>query len=254
MAIGIFDSGVGGLTVYKTISEHFPKADIHYLGDTARVPYGSRSQETVIKYSLQCAQFLVENFDIDTIIVACNTASSYAIDNIREKFGVNVIGVVEPGAKSAFMLSANRKIGIIGTRATIRSQSYVKALQALSPGISIQQTACPLFVPIVEEMLIETEIAENVVKHYLDELINKGVDTLILGCTHYPLLKGVISKIYPHVSIVDSSEAIIACIEELSVDTLQNGIREIYLTDESPAFETLKNVLAGGLASKKVTL
>jgi len=254
LAIGIFDSGVGGLTVYKTVSEHFPQADIHYLGDTARVPYGSRSQETVIKYSLQCAKFLVENFDIDTIVVACNTASSYAIDHIREQFGVNVIGVVEPGAKSAIDMSANRNIGVIGTRATVRSESYVKALRALVPDIHIVQAACPLFVPIVEEMLVDTDIAESVVRHYLDELSEKGVDTLILGCTHYPLLKGVISRLYPQISIVDSSEAIINCIKELSIDTAQNGVREIYLTDESPAFETLKNVLAGGLASKKAIL
>ena len=253
MAIGIFDSGVGGLTVYKTVSEHFPKADIHYLGDTARVPYGSRSQETVIKYSLQCAEFLVSSFSIDTIIVACNTASSYAIDHIREKFGVNVIGVVEPGAKSAVEKSEGRKIGVIGTRATVRSESYVKALHALSPEIDVTQTACPLFVPIVEEMLVDTDIAENVAKHYLEGIV-PNVDTLILGCTHYPLLKNVISRLYPHVCIVDSSEAIIHRIKELEINTEQSGIREIYLTDESPAFETLKNVLAGGLASRKAVL
>jgi len=253
LAIGIFDSGVGGLTVYKTVSEYFPKADIHYLGDTARVPYGSRSRETVIKYSLQCAEFLISNFEIDTIVVACNTASSYAIDHIKDQFGVNVIGVVEPGAKSAIDISEKRNIGVIGTRATVRSESYVKALRLLDPDINITQAACPLFVPIVEEMLVDTEIAESVVKHYLDEL-SSSVDTLILGCTHYPLLKSVIARLYPEINIVDSSEAIIDCIEELHINTSQKGIREIYLTDESPAFETLKNVLAGGLASKKAVL
>ena len=254
LAIGIFDSGVGGLTVYKTISEHFPKLDIHYLGDTARVPYGSRSKETVISYSLQCAGFLADSFDIDTIIVACNTASSYAIDDIRLKYGVNVIGVVEPGAKSAVEATKNGHIGVIGTRATVRSGSYVKALHDIRPDAKIEQEACPLFVPIVEEMLVDTDIARSVVRHYLDKLVSTGVDTLILGCTHYPLLKTVISEFYPHLSIVDSSEAIIACIDRLGINTSQSGVREIYLTDESPAFETLKNVLAGGLMSKKAVL
>jgi len=254
LAIGIFDSGVGGLTVYKTISEHFPNLDIHYLGDTARVPYGSRSPETVINYSLQCAEFLIENFDIDTIIIACNTASSYAIEQIKDKFGVNVIGVVEPGAEIAVSSTLTGKIGVIGTRATVRSESYVKAIKSIKNDADVKQTACPLFVPIVEEMLIDTKIADNVVRHYLDPLMTEGVDTLILGCTHYPLLKGVISKFYPNVNIVDSSEAIIGCIERLGINTSQSGKRDIYLTDESPAFETLKNVLAGGITAKKATL
>lgn len=254
MAIGIFDSGVGGLTVYKTVSAHYPDLDIHYLGDTARVPYGSRSQETVISYSLQCAGFLVDNFNIDTIIVACNTASSCAIEQIRRQYGVNVIGVVEPGAASAVKATSNGRIGVIGTRATVRSESYVNALRNIRPDISVEQTACPLFVPIVEEMLVDTDIARQVVRHYLDDLMSKGVDTLILGCTHYPMLKDVITGFYPDVSIVDSSEAIIECIEKLGISTSQSGIREIYLTDESPAFEALKNILAGGLASKKAVL
>jgi len=251
LAIGIFDSGVGGLTVYQKICENFPKLDIHYLGDTARVPYGSRSQETVIRYSLQCAGFLVSNFDIDTIIVACNTASSYAIDHIKKEFGVNVIGVVEPGAYAACKVTKNRKIGVIGTRATVRSGSYMKALKSILPDAEILQNACPLFVPIVEEMLVDTEIARQVVRHYLDEITSEGIDTLILGCTHYPLLKGVISEIYPDISIVDSSEAVAGCLKKLDINTEQNSIRDIFLTDESPAFETLKNVLAGGLHSKK---
>lgn len=254
MAIGIFDSGVGGLTVYKTISEHFPELDIHYLGDTARVPYGSRSEATVVRYSLQCAGFLADSFDIDTIIVACNTASSYAIDDIRKKYGVNVIGVVEPGAERALEVTKNGHIGVIGTRATVRSGSYVSALHGVNPDVRVEQQACPLFVPIVEEMLVDTDIARSVAKHYLDGMASTGVDTLILGCTHYPLLKGVISELYPNIKIVDSSEAIIDRIEKLGINTRQSGLRDIYLTDESPAFETLKNILAGGLTSKKAEL
>jgi len=254
LAIGIFDSGVGGLTVYQKISEHFPYADIHYLGDTARVPYGSRSKETVIAYSLQCAGFLIENFDIDTIIVACNTASSYAIKQITDKYGVNVIGVVEPGAATAVETTLNNKIGVIGTRATVRSRSYIEAIHSIKSDISIEQVPCPLFVPIVEEMLVDTDIARQVVRHYLSTLVSTGIDTIILGCTHYPLLKNVISAQYPDIKIVDSSEAIIKCITKLHINTTQSSIREIYLTDESPAFEILKNTLAGGLTSKKVTL
>ena len=254
MSIGIFDSGVGGLTVYKTISEFFPELDMYYLGDTARVPYGNKSPETVTAYSLECAGFLVKNFNIDTIVVACNTASSYAIDAIRKQFGVNVIGVVEPGAKSAVALTQNNRIGVIGTRATVRSESYVKALKALKPDVQVYQTACPLFVPIVEEMLIETDVAKQVVQMYLSELAGSGIDTLILGCTHYPLLKERILEKFPHFNIVDSSHAVLECIKELNIPTEESGIRQIYLTDESPAFETLKNVLAGGAISKKVAL
>lgn len=254
MAIGIFDSGVGGLTVYKSISEQFPEMDIYYLGDTARVPYGNKSQETVISYSLDCAGFLVNNFKIDTIVIACNTASSYAIEPIKEKFGVNVIGVVEPGAASAVSATKNNKIGVIGTRATVRSGSYVKALKRLKPEVEVYQTACPLFVPIVEEMLIETDVAKQVVQMYLAEMAGSGIDTLILGCTHYPLLKKKILEKFPHFHIVDSSQAIIGCIKDLGIDTKESGIRQIYLTDESPAFETLKTVLCGGVQSKKVVL
>ncbi|MGE4318332.1 MAG: glutamate racemase [Deferribacterales bacterium] len=254
MAIGIFDSGVGGLTVYQTISKHFPELDIYYLGDTARVPYGSRSPETVVSYSMDCARFLVDNFKIDTIVIACNTASSYAIEPIRKTFGVNVIGVVQPGAESAIRMTQNNKIGVIGTRATVRSESYVKALKALKPDVNVYQTACPLFVPIVEEMLIETDVAKQVVQMYLLELAGSGIDTLILGCTHYPLLKDRILEKFPHFNIVDSSLAIIDCLKELHINTKESGIREIYLTDESPAFETLKGVLAGGVMSKKAVL
>lgn len=254
MAIGVFDSGVGGLTVFKSISEKFPKMDMYYLGDTARVPYGNKSPETVINYSLECAGFLVNNFKIDTIVIACNTASSYAIDAIREKFGVNVIGVVEPGAKSAVAATRNNKIGVIGTRATVRSESYVKALKKLKPEVEVYQTACPLFVPIVEEMLIETDLAKQAVQMYLSEMAGSGIDTLILGCTHYPLLKKRILEKFPHFHVVDSSEAIIDNIQALHIPTEETGKREIYLTDESPAFEALKTVLTGGVLSKRVVL
>jgi glutamate racemase len=228
--------------------------DIHYLGDTARVPYGSRSQETVIRYSLDCAGFLVKNFNIDTIVIACNTASSYAVEPIKDKFGINVIGVVKPGAKKAVEVTKNGKVGVIGTRATVRSNSYVDALKAIRPDLHISQTPCPLFVPIVEEMLVNTEIARNVIKYYLEDLIASGIDTLILGCTHYPLLAGTISEIYPEVQIVDSSEAIIEDISKLNIKISNSGKREIYLTDESPAFECLKKVLTNGCDSKKVEL
>lgn len=255
MSIGIFDSGVGGLTVYKTVSEALPDMDIFYLGDTARVPYGSRSQETVIRYSLECAGFLTKNFDIDTIIVACNTASSYAVEDIKLKFGINVIGVVEPGAKRAVEVTQSGKVGVIGTRATVRSESYVKALKSLRSDLDIVQVPCPLFVPIVEEMLVETDIAKNVVRFYMDEMVESGIDTLILGCTHYPLLSKTIAGIYPELKIVDSSEAIVSDMESFSISrSNQSGKREIYLTDESPAFETLKQVLTNGCDSRKVQL
>ncbi|WP_321494749.1 glutamate racemase [uncultured Desulfobacter sp.] len=253
MAVGIFDSGIGGLTVYKTVNKNYPEMDIHYLGDTARVPYGNRSPETIIRYSLECTSFLVSNFHIDTVIVACNTASSYAIEHIRKKFGINVIGVVEPGAKRAIEVT-NGYIGVIGTIATVRSESYVKAVKELNKNIKISQIACPLFVPIVEEMLVDTEIARSAVHHYMDSLVNDGVDTIILGCTHYPFLKNTINSIYPDLKIVDSSEAILEYLEKINLNKCQSGKREIYLTDEAPAFETLKTVLTDGIISQKITL
>jgi glutamate racemase len=255
MAIGIFDSGVGGLTVFNSISSRFPKLDIYYLGDTARVPYGSRSQETIIGYSLECAGYLVSNFNVDSIVIACNTASSYAVEAIEKKFVLPVTGVVLPGAEQALKVSKTGRIGVIGTRATVRSGSYRKALELLADRpLAIFEKACPLFVPIVEEMMADTQIAELTVKNYLNELAEKDIDTLILGCTHYPVLKPLISKLYPDFNIVDSAQVIIEHLEHCGINFEETGIRKLFVTDESPAFEQLKNELAGGAPTERISL
>jgi glutamate racemase len=243
MSIGIFDSGVGGLTVFKEISKEFPFADIYYLGDTARVPYGNKSRETIIRYSLECANYLY-NFGIDVLVVACNTASSYAIKILKENFDIPVIGVIKPGVEIAVRTTKNRKIGVIGTQATVKSGSYRDEIEKKGK-FEVFQKACPLFVPLVEEGLINHKITELTVKEYLDEIVKMDIDTLILGCTHYPLLKETIKKIYPHLNIVDSSKATALYLKEKNLYLNGSGDRRIFITDESPSFEKLKNLVVG---------
>ena len=251
MSIGIFDSGIGGLTVFKEISREFPNADIYYLGDTARVPYGNKSRETVIRYSVEAANYL-KGFGIDALIVACNTASSYALDRLKNILDIPVIGVVEPGVEVAMRFTKNRKIGVIGTSATIKSGSYKKLLE--KNNIKVYQRPCPLFVPLVEEGIVEGQIAELVVKEYLDSLVNEGIDTLILGCTHYPLLKKTIKKLYPQLKIVDSSQAIAEFLHRENIQFNGTGLRKIYITDESESFEKFKRALIGDVPLEKIDI
>lgn len=254
MPIGIFDSGIGGLTVFKSIAEAFKDVDIYYLGDTARVPYGNKSRETIIRYSVECASFLYHNYKIDALIIACNTASSYAYEVLKKLLPIPVIGVVLPGAESAVRKTKNKKIGVIGTTATIRSNSYYNAIKSISADFEVYQKACPLLVPLVEEGWIEGEITRSILKRYLDEVVTKGIDTLILGCTHYPVLKGCIKSLYPDINVVDSSDAIIDYIKSSGINLNENAIRHIFITDESPSFETLKNMLVGDVKTEKIEL
>ncbi|WP_457622489.1 glutamate racemase [Persephonella sp.] len=243
MSIGIFDSGVGGLTVFKEISKEFPLADIYYLGDTARVPYGNKSKETIIRYSLECANYLY-NLGIEVLIVACNTASSYALEILNANFDIPVIGVIKPGVELAVKSTRNGKIGVIGTQATVKSGSYRTEIEKKGNFI-VYQKACPLFVPLVEEGLIDHKITELTVKEYLEDLVNKDIDTLILGCTHYPLLKNVIQKLYPHLNIIDSSKATAIYLKKKVITLGGTGERKIFITDESSSFEKLKNLVVG---------
>ena len=255
MSIGIFDSGIGGLTVFKSIAENFPDLDIYYLGDTARVPYGNKSKDTIIRYSVECAGYLVNKHNIEALVVACNTASSYSLDVLKKRFNIPVLGVIVPGAKNALEKSKNRKIGVIGTYGTIGSNSYLNTLKNISnDDVQIFQKPCPLFVPLVEEGMVDSHITKMVVKEYLDELVEKGIDTLILGCTHYPVLKDVIKELYPELNIVDSSEVIIEDIKNLDINFNEDGIRHIFITDESPSFHTLKNLLVGDVKTEKIEL
>jgi len=244
MPIGIFDSGIGGLTVFKEINKTFPKADIYYLGDTARVPYGNKSKETIIRYSLECANYL-RNFDIDVLVIACNTASSHSLDILKKQLDIEVIGVIEPGVDTALKYTKNNKIGVIGTQATVRSNAYKNKLLEKNKNLEIYQKPCPLFVPLVEEGMIDNKIAELVVREYLEELVDKGIDTLILGCTHYPLLKDTIKRIYPNLTIVDSSKATADYLKNCCKDYTESSIKKIFITDESQNFVKLKNRLIG---------
>ncbi len=205
--IGVFDSGIGGLSVLKQFLRFIPYEKYIYLGDTARVPYGNKSQETVIEYSLQSARFLIEK-GAKIIVIACNTASSVALEAVKKEFDVPVIGMINPAAQAALRSTANNKIGIIGTRATVSSSAYDKALMTFSelPELNIYSKACPLFVPIVEEGWLDHRASKLIAEEYLEELLDKEIDTLILGCTHYPLLKKLISDIMPGVTLIDSGE------------------------------------------------
>jgi len=204
--IGVFDSGLGGLTVVKKLVELMPEEDIIYLGDTGRVPYGSRSKETIIKYALQDAAFLA-GFDIKVMVVACNTVCSVAVSELKTKYDMPVYEVVCAPVKAAAAQTKNGKVGVIGTAATIRSGTYETALKSIDPELIVYSIPCPLFVPLVEEgwTSCSDEAAINVASRYLKELKQAEIDTLILGCTHYPLLHDVISKVMgPNVTLIDS--------------------------------------------------
>ncbi len=192
--IGVFDSGLGGLTVLKEIMKILPNENIVYFGDTARVPYGPRSKETVKKYTFQAIDFLISK-NVKAIVIACNTATARALEEAQQKYDIPILGVIEAGAKTAVISTKNKKVGIIGTEGTIRSKAYNFEIGKLDKDIQIMDKACPLFVPIVEEGWANTDIAHLTAKKYLDELIEEGIDSLVLGCTHYPLLKKTIGEI-----------------------------------------------------------
>lgn len=192
--VGVFDSGVGGLTVAREIMRNLPSEKIVYFGDTARVPYGSKSKETVIRYSRQIIRFLQEQ-QVKAIVVACNTASAFALDTVRNEFDIPIIGVIESGAKVAAARTRNKRVGIIGTVGTVGSGIHAQYLKKLDPEITVFGKACPLFVPLVEEGWLHDPVTVEVASRYLKELQDKDVDTLILGCTHYPLIRSTIRRV-----------------------------------------------------------
>jgi glutamate racemase len=206
--IGVFDSGFGGLTVLKVLLEIIPDADYIYFGDTARLPYGSKSVDTVARYAVEAAHYL-ESHGAELLVIACNTATALAFDQITAAARVPVIGVVDPGAEAAASVSKNKRIVVVGTEATVASHAYRKALE--SRGLAAREKACPLLVPLVEEGWIEHAVTEEIVRIYLCEAFADGfhdADVLVLGCTHYPLLKPVLRRVAPaHVTIVDSAES-----------------------------------------------
>jgi glutamate racemase len=207
LPIGIFDSGVGGLTVYRSLHERLPCEHFVYLGDTARVPYGTKSLSTVERYAIENAKFL-DGHGIKLLVVACNTASALALPAIREAVSMPVVGVIEPGARAAVEVAAGKKIGVIATEATVQSGAYARAIGEINPIIDVIERACPLFVPLAEEGWAQTDVARAVAEEYLSDLRKKDVGALVLGCTHYPILRELISEVIgSEVPLIDSGEA-----------------------------------------------
>jgi glutamate racemase len=244
-AIGIFDSGIGGLTVLKEIVATLPKENIIYLGDTARVPYGIRSSETVTRYSFENTKFLLSQ-DIKLLVIACNTASAISLDAVKKEYPLPVIGVLEPGARAAVVATKTRRVAVIGTEATIASGAYEKAIRRIAPDVVVHSIPCPLFVPLAEEGWTENDVALLVAGKYLSPLSGTGVDTLVLGCTHYPLLKTAIAKaVGPSISLIDSAtetaKEVAEVLEKLKWrgDGQGEGSRRYFVTDTPSRFEKI---------------
>jgi glutamate racemase len=213
--IGVFDSGVGGLTVFREISRLLPGQSLIYLGDSARVPYGTKSPQTIVRYSLEAAQHLAER-NVQMMVVACNTATAAALPALQQRLSIPVVGVIEPGARAAVAATTGGKIGVIATEGTVKSEAYSKAIRALRPDVEVIESAAPLFVPLAEEGWANTHVAREVAEIYLSPLIDAGIDTLVLGCTHYPILRGTIEKVVgERVRIVDSAETTAAVVKSL---------------------------------------
>jgi glutamate racemase len=239
-SIGIFDSGVGGLTVLKEIARLLPDENLLYLGDTARVPYGTKSVETVQNYALDAAEFLVSQ-GVKLLVVACNTASAVALPLLRKRFQLPVIGVIEPGARCAAQ-SQNRRIGVIGTEGTISSNRYSEAIHLLLPDAKITSIACPLFVPLAEEGWAEHEVARLTAREYLQPLLAADIDTLVLGCTHYPLLRKTLRQVLGNtVTLVDSATETAKSVQQLFRSqglscSQPGGLRTFFVTDVPTRF------------------
>ncbi len=234
--IGVFDSGIGGLTVVKEIMNQIPNEKIIYFGDTARVPYGNKSKETVTRYSRQIVRFLETN-GVKAIVVACNTASAFALDELEKKSEIPMIGVVKPGAKVAAEATRNGKIGIIGTEGTVSSGLYTEYIQNLNNKAEVIGKACPLFVPLVEEGLLEDPVTDEIAKRYLNELIDIDIDTLILGCTHYPLIRTTVGKIMgKQVKLVNPAYETARELKEMLTENNLLNQREAGLGDDKYRF------------------
>ena len=240
--IGVFDSGIGGLTVVSALRALLPNESIFYLGDTARVPYGGKSAATVQRYSLEIAELLLEE-KAKTVVVACNTASALALAQLEETLPVTVTGVILPGAQAAVAKTRSGHVGVIGTRATIKSGAYEKALRALNPEVRVTARACPLLVPLIEEGWLESAITDEIIMQYLEPLLQDKIDTLVLGCTHYPLLRRAVERLLGgEVTLVDSAENCAQAVrtlllrENLCATATESGKLHVALTDPPDNF------------------
>lgn len=249
--VGFFDSGLGGLTVLRASHELLPDESTVYLGDTARTPYGPKGKRTVLRYARECAEFLCQH-DIKMLVVACNTASALALEELQQELSIPVIGTVERASQLAVEATASGRIGVIGTEATISSEVYDQALHDLDPGLMIQSTPCPLFVPVVEQGMFSGEIVDKLVELYLTSLKNLDIDTVVLGCTHYPLLKNAIQKFLGEgVNVVECSNAVAEHVGDVlagrgELSSKAKGQQSYYVTDEVSQFKQLAALLMGG--------
>lgn len=260
--IGVFDSGVGGLTVVREIMRQIPNERIVYFGDTARVPYGSKSKDTVTRYSRQIAHFL-QTQNVKTIVVACNTASAYALEELEKEIDIPMLGVVKPGAKAAVEATRNGKIGVIATEGTIGSKIYSQYINQLKQDATVIGKACPLFVPLVEEGLLQDPVTDEIARRYLSELKDIGIDTLILGCTHYPLITETVGKIMgEEVTLVNPAYETARELKELLTNhnllndrpmELGKSGHSFYVSDAAEKFKTFANsILKYGILSAKI--
>ena len=249
--IGIFDSGVGGLTVVREIFKKLPEYQIIYFGDTARTPYGTKSKETIIKYAREDAKFLLDK-GAKIIIIACNTASAVASSILQKELGVPIFEVIGPAVKRAVGVTKNKRVGVIGTRATVGSGVYEESIKKINAEIQVTSQACPLLVPLVEEGWLDKPETKRIVKKYLQPLKNKQIDTLILGCTHYPVLKNIIKRIGRHVKLVDSAEEVVCKLQSFLAGN--EGVEKIltksvdhkfYVSDLTPHLPRIAEKLLG---------
>lgn len=248
--IGIFDSGLGGLTILKALSRALPKEKLIYFGDTVNMPYGSKSKKAVTRYSSDIAHFL-EKQRVKLIIVACNTASALALPQLQKKLSVPIIGVIEPGAQAAAKRTRNGKVAVIATEATVHSQAYPRALKHLNPALRTFQQACPIFAPLIEEGWTHKAAGQLIIADYLKSVKKSGCDTVILGCTHYPVIKNLIAKqLGKHVSLVDSADVLAAEVKNRltrqdQLNPRGRGSLKIYASDDPLRFKRLAKHILG---------
>jgi glutamate racemase len=254
--IGVFDSGIGGLTVMRALIKVLPYESIIYFGDTARVPYGTKSPATIVRFSLESVEFLLER-DVKCVVVACNTSSAHALPVLRKYFKVPIIGVIQPGAMAAVKATKNKRVGIIGTQATVRSKAYEEAIKHLDPAVRVVSQSCPLFVPLAEEGMTRGKECESIIQHYCKSLKRSAIDTLILGCTHYPLLAATIQKILGRsIHLIDSGRQTAVDVQGLLMgmdmlcDKRSKPSYRFYVTDENEHFQTLSSRFLGRVVNK----
>ena len=250
--IGVFDSGLGGLTVVKQLMKQLPQEDIVYFGDTARVPYGTKSKQSIIRFSLENAKVLLQH-KVKLIVVACNSSSAYALSTLTKQIKVPVIGVIQPGAYKAATMTNNKRIGIIATRATVQSLAYTKSIRRIDRHIKCYEKACPLFVPLIEEGWARKNVTRTIAADYLKGLLEKEIDTLILGCTHYPLLKNVLKQIAKDIALIDSAEAIVKEVKNVLNEkgwsnALSKKGKHIFLVSDRP--QDFKRIAKGFLGKE----